>query len=93
MKKPTQIKKQLLTTQPPMFFPRNELMNTPVHNEKVVSPKSQRMSKKANVWEENSSLEDSELKEVPSLVYSSDDKHSNVAYLMMDEDSENIGNY
>ncbi|XP_076683191.1 uncharacterized protein LOC143376591 isoform X3 [Andrena cerasifolii] len=99
VKKPTQIKKQLLTTQPPIFFSKSQLANDiAVHNEnKIISTESPRVHRKENAWEENAPLvEDSGLnlgmKEVPNIIYAADDKHSDVAYLMMDENSTNIDN-
>ncbi|XP_076238480.1 uncharacterized protein LOC143181772 isoform X2 [Calliopsis andreniformis] len=99
VKKPTQIKKQLLTTQPPIFFSKTESANNiQMHNEhKVMSTKSQRIQRKEHVCEDNSSeMEDPDLnlnvKEVPNIIYTADDKHSDVTYLMMDEDSVNIDN-
>lgn len=68
-----------------------------MHSEnKIVSAESPRAQRKENAWEENAPLmEDSGLnlgmKEVPNIIYAADDKHSGVAYLMMDESSTNIG--
>ncbi|XP_053996275.1 zinc finger protein 37 homolog [Hylaeus anthracinus] len=99
VKKPTQIKKQLLTTQPPMFFPKCEQANRiPFHNENgILSREIRRIQKEENTWEENSTLiEDSDLnlnvKEVPNIMYSSDNKQTDVAYLMMDDCSVNMDN-
>ncbi|XP_076659414.1 uncharacterized protein LOC143362828 isoform X2 [Halictus rubicundus] len=99
VRKPTQIKKQLLTTQPPIFFSKNDSTNDIlIHNEnKIISTKHQTMQKKDNSWEENSTLmEDSNLnlhmKRVSNIIYASDDKHSDLTYLMMDNCSVNIDN-
>ncbi|KZC09423.1 Zinc finger protein 26 [Dufourea novaeangliae] len=99
VRKPTQIKKQLLTTQPPMFFSKNDLTNDiTLHNEdKIVSSQSQKVRRKDNAWEENSTLiEDSDLnldmKQVPNIIYATDEKQSDVTYLMMDDCSVNVDN-
>ena len=99
VKKPTQIKKQLLTTQPPIFFSKSQLANDiVVHNEnKSMSSESSRVQRKENAWEENTSLVENSglnlgMKEVPNIIYAADDKHSDVAFLMMDDSSTNIDN-
>lgn len=99
VKKPTQIKKQLLTTQPPIFFPKNEPTNDiAIHNEnRIFSTENQRIQKKENMWEENSTLiEDSDLnldmKQVPNIIYTAGGKQTDVTYLMMDDCSVNIDN-
>ncbi|XP_031838822.1 uncharacterized protein LOC116429684 isoform X2 [Nomia melanderi] len=100
VRKPTQIKKQLLTTQPPIFFPKNVSTNDIlIHNEnKIISSGNQKIQKKDNLWEENSETltEDSNLdlhlKQVPNIIYAADDKQSDLTYLMMDNCSVNIDN-
>ncbi|XP_076382227.1 uncharacterized protein LOC117224950 isoform X1 [Megalopta genalis] len=97
VRKPTQIKKQLLTTQPPIFFSKNDTTDDVlIHSEKkIISTKNQKIQKKDNSWEENSTLMDDSnlnlhMKRVPNIIYTSDDKHSDLTYLMMDNCSVNI---
>ncbi|XP_076621421.1 uncharacterized protein LOC143341909 [Colletes latitarsis] len=99
VKKPTQIKKQLLTTQPPIFFPKSEpLGDIQMHNESgILSTETQRILKKENEWDENTTLiEDPDLnldiKQVPEILYAADNKQTDVTYLMMDDCSVNIDN-
>lgn len=100
VKKPTQIKKQLLTTQSPIFFPKCDTTNDiPMDNgRKVMLNGNERVQKKTDELEENPALmEDSDLnlntKQVPNIIYTTDEKQSDVTYLMMDECSVNIGRY
>ncbi|KOC60685.1 Zinc finger protein 384 [Habropoda laboriosa] len=99
VKKPTQIKKQLLTTQSPLFFPKNDSTNDlTMHDEnKIMSNENERVQEKEDALEENSTLmENSDLnlntKQVPDIIYTSGEKQSDVTYLMMDDYSVNMDN-
>ncbi|XP_076284068.1 uncharacterized protein LOC143210770 isoform X2 [Lasioglossum baleicum] len=98
VRKPTQIKKQLLTTQPPIFFSKNDSTDDIlIHNENKIETKHETLQKEDDSWEENSTLmEDSNLnlhmKRVSNIIYASDDKHSDLTYLMMDNCPVNIDN-
>ncbi|CAK9816521.1 Zinc finger protein 384 [Anthophora plagiata] len=99
VKKPTQIKKQLLTTQSPLFFPKNDSANDITMNDenKIMSNENERIQEKEDVLEENSTLvENSDLnldtKQIPDIIYTSDEKQSDVTYLMMDDYSVDMDN-
>lgn len=100
MKKPTQIKKQLLTTQPPIFFSKSESTNNiALYNEdKNIIYKNGRLQEKERMMEENSTvIEGSDLnlnmKQVPNIIYAAHDKQSDVTYVMMNDSSINMGMY
>ncbi|CAL7940112.1 unnamed protein product [Xylocopa violacea] len=99
VKKPTQIKKQLVTTQSPIFFSKSEsASDVSIHNEnKILSKKNGRDREKEEVLEENSKLIEScnlnlDTKRVPNIIYTTDEKQSDVTYLMMDDCSINTDN-
>ncbi|XP_017755731.1 PREDICTED: uncharacterized protein LOC108547644 [Eufriesea mexicana] len=99
VKKPTQIKQQLLTTQSPIFFPKNESTNDiSMDNEnKIISNENERIQGKGNILEENSTLvKDTDVnlntKRVPNIIYATNEKQSDVTYLMMDDCSVNMRN-
>ena len=97
VKKPTQIKKQLLTTQPPIFFSKSESTNNiALYNEdKNITYKNGRLQEKERMTEENSTvIEGSDLnlnmKQVPKIIYAAHDKQSDVTYVMMNDSSINM---
>lgn len=91
VKKPTQIKKQLLTTQPAMFFSKHE---TTSDLSKILTAETQRIRQKGSSWSKNSRLlhseANSDAKQVPNIVYTTDNKQSDVTYVMMKNCSVNI---
>ncbi|XP_060814128.1 uncharacterized protein LOC132906191 [Bombus pascuorum] len=99
VKKPTQIKRQLLTTESPIFFPKNEPINDmSMDNEnKIISNENERIQEKEYILEENSNLmKHSNLnlgtKRVSNIIYATDEKQPDVTYLMMDDCSANMDN-
>ena len=100
VKKPTQIKRQLLTTQSPIFFSKNESTNdTSMSNEnKITSNENEKIQEKEYVLEEtpcpmkNSNL-NLGVKRVPNIIYATDEKQPDVTYVMMDDCSVNMGMY
>lgn len=99
VKKPTQIKRQLLTTQSPIFFPKNESTNDmSMNNEnKITSNENEKIQEKEYVLEEtpcpmkNSNL-NLDVKRVPNIIYATDEKQPDVTYVMMDDCSVNMDN-
>ncbi|KAK9294294.1 hypothetical protein QLX08_011046 [Tetragonisca angustula] len=99
VKKPTQIKRQLLTTQSPIFFSKNESTNdTSMSNEnKITSNENEKIQEKEYVLEEtpcpmkNSNL-NLGVKRVPNIIYATDEKQPDVTYVMMDDCSVNMDN-
>lgn len=99
VKKPTQIKRQLLTTESPIFFPKSEPINDmSMDNEnKIMSNENERIQEKEYILEENSNLmKHSNLnlgtKRVSNIIYATDEKQPDVTYLMMDDCSANMDN-
>ncbi|XP_071859273.1 uncharacterized protein [Bombus fervidus] len=99
VKKPTQIKRQLLTTESPIFFPKSEPINDmSMDNEnKIMSNENERIQEKEYILEENSNLmKHSNLnlgtKRVSNIIYATDEKQPDVTYLMMDDCSTNMDN-
>ncbi|XP_043588827.1 uncharacterized protein LOC122570505 [Bombus pyrosoma] len=99
VKKPTQIKRQLLTTESPIFFPKSEPINDlSIDNEnKIMSNENERIQEKEYILEENSNLmKHSNLnlgtKRVSNIIYATDEKQPDVTYLMMDDCSANMDN-
>ncbi|KAK1134461.1 hypothetical protein K0M31_007246 [Melipona bicolor] len=97
VKKPTQIKRQLLTTQSPIFFPKNESTNDiSMNNEnKITSNENEKIQEKEYVLEETSCpMKNSNLnlgvKRVPNIIYATDEKQPDVTYVMMDDCSVNM---
>ncbi|KOX71793.1 hypothetical protein WN51_02363 [Melipona quadrifasciata] len=97
VKKPTQIKRQLLTTQSPIFFPKNESTNDmSMNNEnKITSNENEKIQEKEYILEEtpcpmkNSNL-NLGVKRVPNIIYATDEKQPDVTYVMMDDCSVNM---
>ncbi|XP_012167147.1 uncharacterized protein LOC100651527 isoform X3 [Bombus terrestris] len=99
VKKPTQIKRQLLTTESPIFFPKSEPINDiSMDNEnKIMSNENERIQEKEYILEENSNLmKHSNLnlgtKRVSNIIYATNEKQPDVTYLMMDDCSANMDN-
>ncbi|XP_026670362.1 zinc finger protein 652-like isoform X2 [Ceratina calcarata] len=98
VKKPTQIRRQLLTTQSPIFFAKNEVAKNMVHNgNKYISSEKKRIGGKENILEENSSaIQNCDLnlatRRVPKIICAADETPSNVTCLMMDDCSGNFDN-
>lgn len=98
VKKPTQIKKQLLTTQSPIFFAKNELARNVVHNgSKSVLNERKRRGGKENVLEENmNAIENCDLnlpmKRVPNIVRATDERQSKITNFIIDN-SGNLDNF
>lgn len=99
VKKPTQIRKHLLTTQSPIFFPKNESTDDLLmdNENKIMTNENGKIKKRKDILEENSTLiKDSNLnlhkKRVPNIIYTTNEKQSDVTYLMMGDCSINIDN-
>lgn len=104
VKKPTQMKRRLVTSQPQLFYQKEdfEVMSEQVNDKPLIFNTD---SEKSATQEENCTIEQDyqahqnfndslEINSTSSdLIYSTTDTQSDITYLMMDDNSANIGIY